>query len=122
MRLIIAGGRDFTDRSMMSRKLSKILGGADLGFGYEYPDVVLCGGARGADTLGKEWAKRHGVEVEMYHADWNGLGRRAGYVRNEAMAINATHLIAFYDGVSKGTGHMITLARKHGVEVKIVRY
>jgi len=115
MRVIIAGGREFTDRALMSRKLAHI-------FKDKTPDVVLTGKARGADTLGEQWARRNGVEVEEYYADWDGLGKRAGYVRNEAMAVSATHLVAFYDGQSKGTGHMITLGRKHGLEVRIVRY
>ena len=31
-------------------------------------------------------------------------------------------LIAFWDGTSKGTKHMIDLANKRGIKVEIVRY
>lgn len=31
-------------------------------------------------------------------------------------------LIAFWDGESKGTGHMINLAKKHGLKVFVVKY
>ncbi len=115
MRLIIAGGRDFKDDELMGTKLELILGD-------ELPDVVLCGMAAGADSLGYVWANANHVEVHEFPAEWDKFGKSAGYRRNEIMALNATHLIAFYDGESKGTRHMIDLARKEGLDVRIVRY
>ena len=115
MRLIIAGSRGFDDAQLMADRLSHVLHDV-------MPDMVVCGGAMGADTLGKEWAEENDVPVRMFVPDWDGLGRRAGYVRNAQMARFGTHLIAFYDGESKGTKHMITIARKHGLDVRIVRY
>ena len=118
MRLIIAGGRDFTDADMMEAKLHKILGGSD----HEWPDVVISGMARGADTVGWHWAKKHGVEVVEMPADWARYGRSAGYRRNEAMAQDATHLVAFWDGESRGTSNMIGIAKRDGLELRVVRY
>ena len=104
MRTIIAGSRDFSDYSAMCSVLRD---------GYPWPiTTVLSGAARGADQLGERWAKEHGVPVELYPADWTRYGRSAGYRRNELMATKADALIAFWDGQSRGTKHMIDLARR----------
>jgi len=50
------------------------------------------------------------------------LGKAAGFIRNAEMAEYADALIAFWDGRSKGTKHMIDLAKKHGLKVKIQFY
>lgn len=54
-------------------------------------------------------------------ADWS-LGKRSGYIRNEEMAKIAHACIAFHDGESPGTGHMIDLAKKYNLKLKVVNY
>ena len=39
-------------------------------------------------------------------------GKKAGYLRNVDMAEYADALVAFWDGKSKGTGHMIDIVLK----------
>lgn len=68
------------------------------------------------------------MEVVKFPADWDRYGKRGGYIRNEEMAKysvkdnNYGMLIAFWDGESRGTKHMINLANKHGVEVHVVKF
>lgn len=76
--------------------------------------------ARGADLLGEKYAVERGYHVDRYPADWNGLGKRAGYIRNEQMARNADALVAFWDGQSRGTKHMIDLASRYGLKIRII--
>ena len=67
-------------------------------------------------------------ELSKFYPNWDGLGKRAGYVRNVEMAKFAIEnnsvgvLIAFWDGKSKGTKHMIGLAGKYGLETHIIRF
>lgn len=82
-------------------------------------DTVVSGTARGADRLGEQWAKANGVPIARYPADWDGLGKSAGYRRNEEMARNADALIALWDGESRGTIHMISIAKKAGLPVHV---
>ena len=57
---------------------------------------IISGCARGADTLGERFAKEFGLEVKKFPADWDGLGKRAGYVRNAEMAkLNGRNFIGF---------------------------
>lgn len=49
-------------------------------------------------------------------------GKAAGYLRNTEMAKNADALVAFWDGMSLGTRHMIETAKAHGLNVRVKRY
>ena len=83
---------------------------------------IVCGGATGADTLGKRFAEELGYSVKMFPADWKKYGRRAGPVRNQQMGEYADALIAFWDGISHGTKNMIDYAMSKGLKVRVVRY
>ena len=78
---------------------------------------VVSGCARGADQLGERWAQQEGLEVTRFPAEWDRDGRAAGYMRNERMAREADALIAVWDGRSRGTGHMISMAKRWGLRV-----
>jgi hypothetical protein len=115
-RVIIAGSRTFTDYDLLNKRASSLLLN-------KHPDIaIVCGMARGADLLGKRFAEEKGYVVHEYHADWDGLGKSAGYRRNEDMAKNADALIAFWDGLSRGTGHMIKLAEKYGLNIRVITH
>lgn len=115
-RVIIAGGRDFNDYQLLRKTLDNLL------CNITEEITVVCGQARGADTLGERYAKERGYSIAYFPADWKKYGKRAGYLRNEQMAQNADALVAFWDGQSRGTGHMIDLARRYGLKVRIKRY
>ena len=115
LNVIIAGGREFSDYELLRLK-------CDFFFSRRRPTAIVCGEARGADTLGKRYAQEHGIPVLSFPADWEKYGKKAGYLRNEEMARNADALIAFWDGKSRGTGHMIDLAKQYGLAVRIVQY
>lgn len=112
MRLIIAGTRTFTD-------YHRLCATADLLNGTLEVKTVVCGGASGADELGKRWAEERGIPVEHYPADWDKHGPSAGPIRNVKMAQNADYLLVFWDGVSRGTKHMMKAARQLGVPVHV---
>jgi len=63
-----------------------------------------------------------GYPVAKFPADWNKFKKSAGYKRNVEMAENADALIAFYDGKSKGTGHMIDIAKEKNLLIRIILY
>ena len=83
--------------------------------------TVICGGARGVDTCGKIWAEKNNIPVIMMKANWKDFGKSAGYYRNCQMADIAKALIVFWDGESKGTKHMINIARKRGLKITMYR-
>lgn len=119
-RVIIAGGRDFYDQALLTKEVDKVL--KELLEKAPANFVFVSGNAPGADQEGEVYARRKGYSVFLYPAYWKVYGRRAGIVRNEQMAQNADVLIAFWDGKSKGTDHMIKIANKYSLKVYVVRY
>ena len=55
-------------------------------------------------------------------ADWDLDGKSAGFKRNVKMAEYADALVAFWDGESKGTKHMIETAKEKGLDIRIKHY
>lgn len=114
MKIIVAGGRDFNDYNFLCRQLNYLF--------QRIRPVIVCGEAKGADALGRRYAEEMGLEILSYPAQWDKYGKSAGYRRNEEMAAVADGLVAFYNGYSKGTGHMIETMKKMNKPVKIVYY
>lgn len=119
-RVIIAGGRDFNNYKMLADFCDNMLIEIIVTMGRDIQ--VVCGMASGADTLGKKYAEDNKFWVAEYPAEWKKYGKSAGYRRNEQMAANADALIAFWDGTSKGTGHMIDIAKSKGLPTRVCRY
>lgn len=116
-RVIIAGCRDFTDYDLLSQKCDSILSEKT----NTHKVIIVSGHATGADALGERYAKEKGFLLEIYPADWS-RGRLAGPIRNEQMAKVSDALIAFWDGLSRGTKNMIEIANLKGIPVRIVRF
>lgn len=119
LKCIIAGGRDFNDFDVLQDTLNWVFDAA-----IERGDdiSIISGTARGADQMGERYATDHQLHVARYPADWNRYGKSAGYKRNEQMAYEATHLVAFWDGKSRGTKHMIDIACANGLNVRVFDY
>ncbi len=113
IKLIIAGGRDFNRVLTLKREM----------LNYDTTSLeVVCGGAKGADTYGERWAKKNNVPIKYFLAEWDKYDNAAGYIRNRQMAEYGTHLLAFWDGESRGTKNMIDTATELGLNVQIVMY
>lgn len=114
MRVIVAGSRSISDYSVVWRA---ILASGLMG---EITELVS-GTAPGVDRLGESWAAKHQIPIRRFPADWTKYGKRAGYLRNELMAQHADALILVWDGASKGSRHMLDIARKRGIHVYLCR-
>ncbi len=117
-RIVIAGGREFTDFNYMVQALDHVLSAKKL----THEIVIVSGKARGADQMGERYAKLRGYAIDDHPANWDLWGKSAGYRRNEEMARNSEATVAFWDGVSKGTKHMIDLTEKVGNICKVFNY
>lgn len=123
IRVIIAGSRGFDDYDSLMKICNHILRNRN----NETSIEIVSGTARGADTLGERYAKENGFALKRMPADWNQYGKRAGYIRNSQMAEYASKadksiLIAFWDGESLGTGHMIDIAKYVDLQTYVVNY
>lgn len=111
MKVIIAGGRDFDSYELLAKTMKEINNVTE----------IVCGKARGADTLGEQWAKENNIPVTYFPALWN-LGRDAGIKRNHQMGDYADYLVAFWDGESRGTKDMIDYMKRLGKKGTVVTY
>jgi hypothetical protein len=104
MRVLVCGGRNFTDRQFIWDYLNTL----------KDVECIIEGDARGADRLAGEWARHNGIPNYKYPADWTRHGKAAGPIRNTEM------LRAFPGGT--GTNDMVTKARAAEVRVVWVLY
>jgi len=114
MKVIVAGSRGFNNYKLLNETLNKLNSLFSVSF-------ILSGTARGADKLGEKWADEAGIPIIRFKPDWS-LGKGAGMVRNIEMSKSGDCLVAFWDGKSPGTKHMIGIAKAAGLKVKIVKY
>lgn len=70
---------------------------------------VVTGGAVGADTFAEKYAAKRGIKTLTIKPDWDGQGKKAGFLRNEELVKAATHALFVWDGESNGTRHTISL-------------
>jgi hypothetical protein len=106
MKLIIAGSREFNDYQLLIDTLK------EHNLNVNTVTKVVSGCAHGADKLGERWAVSQCIPIARFPADWDSYGKRAGYVRNGEMAEYADACIVFWNGSSKGTKHMIDIAKR----------
>lgn len=110
MRVLVCGGRDFSDTDFAYRFLDEF-------HKHRNIDVVIEGNARGADRIAGYWARRTKIDNLKFEADWELHGKRAGPMRNQRMLDEGKPdvVIAFQGG--KGTADMVRRAEEAGVEV-----
>ena len=114
MKVIICGGRNFTDYQYLNAYVKMVPPWIEI-------TEVVSGHADGADTLGEQWATKNNIPLKIFPADWERLGRRAGPIRNIEMSKYAEGCIAFWNGTSTGTKHMIGTAIKAGMWTYVIR-
>jgi hypothetical protein len=113
-RILICGGRDWTDPRPIVALLAPLRG---------TDTVVIHGAARGADSIAAGIAKDLGLGVDPYPADWTRHGKAAGPIRNTQMLAEGqpTEVHAFHANIaqSKGTKDMVAKARRAGIPVVV---
>lgn len=113
MKIAIIGSRCITDKSYIYEKLDYI-------FRNKKPSLVISGGAHGPDRIGIAWALENKIETQEFLPDWNKYKKSAGFIRNTQIVEAADIIIAFWDGISKGTKDSIDKAKKLNKKIKII--
>lgn len=84
------------------------------------PDTIVSGGAKGADSYAREYAIKNGIPLIEFLPDYMKHGRSAPIIRNIQIVEDCDFLLAFWDGISRGTKFTIEYAKSHGVHCKII--
>lgn len=111
MKLIIAGSRDIINKKLVFEiiEFTITLQGLE-------PELVICGCAKGVDTLGAEWAHLKGIPIKYVPAHW-ASGKKAGPMRNDEMARGADTLLVIRKETSPGSANMVKVAQTRGLDI-----
>lgn len=104
-----------------SREYSKMKDVSDFVYSLPRDTTIVSGGARGVDQAAERAARRRGMNVKIFLANWDKFGRKAGYLRNVEIVEASDRVVAFWDGFSNGTKHTINIAREKSKPVEIHR-
>lgn len=112
MIVLVCGGRRFEDARLMRATLIEA--------GLTSSDVLIHGGATGADAHAEYEARAIGCHTARVDPLWNRHGNAAGPLRNAAMLrLRPDKVIAFPGG--RGTANMVRQAEEVGVAVQVVQ-
>jgi len=107
MKIAVVGSRQCTAKDSVEYLIGSLAA--------KDPDtIIVSGGARGVDSWAAQATKRAGLRVEVYLADWDTHGKAAGFIRNATIVEESDKVVAFWDGVSRGTNDTIKKARSVG--------
>lgn len=109
----VVGSKSFADYDKMKTVLDATL---------TKNAILISGGAAGADSLAEKYAIERGRDIKVIMPDWDNEGPSAGFKRNKDIVENASIVVAFHDGQSKGTRNTIDLAKQDGIPVHIVPF
>lgn len=116
MRVLVCGGRDFVDSSLLWGALDVLHRKVPLD-----TMTVIQGGAHGADQIAREWCKSRCVPYDNYPADWDKHGKAAGPLRNQKMIDAGKPDLVMAAPGGRGTEDMIKRAVAARVPVERVR-
>ena len=111
MKIAIVGSRSFQDYGLLLETMAR-----------HKPSAIVSGGAKGADTLAERYAREIDVDCIVFKPDWKRYGRAAGPKRNKQLVEASDLIIAFWDGKSRGTKHMINTMKNLDGQVRVIKY
>jgi hypothetical protein len=108
-RIAVIGSRNFPSAAMNALTTCAL------------PDdsLVVSGGAVGVDSWAEEAARDRGLSTLVLHANWDGLGRKAGPLRNAEIIAHADSVVAFWNRKSRGTLNALVQARDAGLPITV---
>lgn len=113
IRVLICGGRDYDDAENVALVINLLKN--------VYRDLIIIeGGARGADTLAREEAKRRGIHCATVPALWDTYKKGAGDKRNRAMVFGLEpHVVVAFPG-GRGTENCVRHAKEQKIDTVLI--
>lgn len=118
MKLAIVGGRDFNNYELLNETLDKFF----TAYLIHFELSLISGGAKGADSLARKFATDRRLQFADFIPDWKNEGKSAGFNRNTKIVNECDMVLAFWDGMSRGTADTIEKAKRAKKPTFIVYY
>lgn len=112
-KIVLTGGRLYNDYDKVAWYLHNL--DRENNFEIEY----IVGDARGFDRCARDYCGYDIDHPNVFEADWELHGRKAGPIRNAAMLATEPDLVIAFPG-GKGTANCVAQARKLGIPVREV--
>ncbi|WP_080402996.1 DUF2493 domain-containing protein [Burkholderia ubonensis] len=117
MKVIVCGGREYGQEVAEEQHLFAVL---DAQHALSPIDLVIQGGARGADSMARLWAESRAIDCLAVPAKWDAHGRGAGPIRNARMLDYKPDMVIAFPG-GRGTADMVRRANAAGIQVREVQ-
>ena len=115
MKILICGDRNWFDENKICCELLQL---------NDKEDIIITGGAQGADSIANKIANNLLFKTMVFPADWKKYGRAAGPIRNRQMLdLKPDKVIAFHTDItkSKGTADCVNEAKRRGIKVEVIQ-
>lgn len=113
-KIAIIGGRDFKNKKLLDEHMQVFKEAFSI-------TCIVSGGARGADTLGVQWAHKNEIPTIVFNPDFK-KHKRAYHYRNRQIVREVDMVVAFWNGSSTGTKYTIDYAKTLEKEVVVLKY
>ena len=113
--LAIVGTRTFDNYKLLKEKVNEINKKTKI-------NMIVSGGCKGADELANKYAEEKHIPTKIFIPNWKKFGESAGPIRNKLIIESCDKVIAFHDGISKGTLSSINLAKQMNKELIVINY
>lgn len=114
--IAIVGSRNFNNKTILEKVLTEVISIEGL------PNNIISGGAKGADTLGYNWAKENNINTIIFTPKYKDFPKKvrkwmAPKERNTTIVENSDIVIAFWDMSSTGTKDTINKSVENGKKI-----
>jgi len=113
MKVIITGSSFFTNYDKLNNIMNSINTNKKI-------TQLISTNTKGVNQLGEKWAKANKIKIKTVPADWDKWGKSAGFKRNEMMISQADVVVAFWDGKTPTTQHLINTAKSNKLLLRII--
>lgn len=114
IKLAVVGSRSFNDWKKFSEHLDHWIEKNGK------PEIIVSGGAKGADSLAEKYASEKSIPTEIYKPDYSTYGSKAPLIRNDKIVEACTHMLAFPSNQGSGTQYTISKAEKLKKLVEVI--
>ena len=83
---------------------------------------TVTGGAIGVDKEAENYAQRKNIKLTVFHPDYARYKKGAPLKRNVQIFEYADEIIAFWDGLSKGTAFVISESKKRNKKITVYTF
>lgn len=117
MKIAIIGSRSFNDWNKFNAGVHSNMSNSEM---LASNTSFISGGANGTDKMAERLSETLAIRIEVFLPDYEKNAKGATHIRNRKIVDSSDRVIAFWDGLSKGTKSVIDYAQKKGKPIAVI--